>query len=41
MEIRYVDESQSSWATPEFVAECLLALAEDDQYEGGTVLRVG
>ncbi|KAJ3535871.1 hypothetical protein NM208_g4671 [Fusarium decemcellulare] len=39
--MRYVDESQASWVTPEFVAECLLALAEDDQYQAGTVLRVG
>ncbi|EON65617.1 hypothetical protein W97_04856 [Coniosporium apollinis CBS 100218] len=39
--IKYVDESRDAWATPEEVAEAMLACVEDERYRGGTVLEVG
>jgi NAD(P)-dependent dehydrogenase (short-subunit alcohol dehydrogenase family) len=36
-----VDEARDAWVEPREVAEAMLALCEDPQYPGGTVLEVG
>jgi 3-hydroxybutyrate dehydrogenase len=39
--MKIVDDTQDLWATPEEVAEAMLALSEDEDMIGGTVLEVG
>lgn len=39
--IKFLNDTQDEWATPEEVADAMLALVEDDEYPGGTVLEVG
>ena len=39
--LKYFDSTQDQWATPEEVAEAMLACVQDDDLPGGTVLEVG
>ncbi|KAF1355073.1 putative short chain dehydrogenase/ reductase [Delphinella strobiligena] len=39
--IKYFNDEQDEWASPEEVAEAMLACLEDDDLPGGTVLEVG
>ena len=34
-------EESDEWVTPDYVAEVMLKLAEDETMPGGTILRVG
>ncbi|EMT67093.1 hypothetical protein NOF04DRAFT_16033 [Fusarium oxysporum II5] len=39
--LKYVDEGQDEWVTPQEVAEAMLLCVESDKYPGGIVLEVG
>ncbi|WKT41340.1 Short-chain dehydrogenase/reductase SDR [Fusarium oxysporum f. sp. vasinfectum] len=39
--LKYVNEGQDEWVTPQEVAEAMLLCVESDKYPGGTVLEVG
>lgn len=39
--MKFLDESQDPWTTPEKVAEAMLDLVEDQDMVGGTILEVG
>lgn len=39
--LKFLDETQDLWATPEEVAEAMLLLAESEDMKGGTILEVG
>ena len=39
--LKFLDETQDLWATPEEVAEAMLLIAENEDMKGGTILEVG
>lgn len=39
--LNWINEQQDEWVEPEYVAQVMLSLIEEEEYVGGTVIEVG